>query len=170
MGIRSPTRRSSLADANERRDWRIFAEFAHRLIAQARKLYAGEHLGPNPSNTVYAFDLLLFEPGAVYVMECGCLDFERLFALHEAGAFFVTRSKSNADLRRLCPASNAQAREIVCGQTVALMGFYSREYYPRKLRRIRFKDSESRKNLAFMINLFGPSPLTVCKLYKARRF
>ena len=40
MGFREPVRRSTLADANETRDWRIYAEFAHRLIAQARKLYA----------------------------------------------------------------------------------------------------------------------------------
>src|ERR1700730_15962224 len=45
MGFRQPVRRSTLADANETRDWRIYAEFAHRLIAQARKLYADESLG-----------------------------------------------------------------------------------------------------------------------------
>ena len=56
MGIRSPVKRSTLADANERRDWRIYAEFAHRLIMQARKLYAGEDLGLDLSNTVYALD------------------------------------------------------------------------------------------------------------------
>ena len=56
MGIRTPVRRSTLADANERRDWRIHAEFAQRLIAQARKLYAEEDLGLELSNTVYALD------------------------------------------------------------------------------------------------------------------
>ena len=56
MGIRSAVRRSTLADANERRDWRIFAEFAQRLIAQARKLYAQEDLGLDLSNTIYALD------------------------------------------------------------------------------------------------------------------
>lgn len=56
MGIRSPVRRSTLADANERRDWRIYAEFAQRLIAQARTLYAGEDLGLDLDNTVYALD------------------------------------------------------------------------------------------------------------------
>ena len=56
MGIRSPIKRSTLADANERRDWRIYAEFAQRLIAQARKLYAEEDLGLDLSNTVYALD------------------------------------------------------------------------------------------------------------------
>ena len=56
MGFREPVRRSTLADANETRDWRIYAEFAHRLIAQARKLYAEESLGIELSNTVYALD------------------------------------------------------------------------------------------------------------------
>ena len=56
MGFRNPVRRSTLADANETRDWRIYAEFAQRLIAQARRLYAGESLGVDLDNTVYALD------------------------------------------------------------------------------------------------------------------
>ena len=56
MGIGSPIKRSTLADANERRDWRIYAEFAQRLITQARKLYAEEDLGLDLPNTVYALD------------------------------------------------------------------------------------------------------------------
>src|SRR5271169_6060721 len=45
MGFREPVRRSTLADANETRDWRIYAALAQTLIVQARKLYAGEDLG-----------------------------------------------------------------------------------------------------------------------------
>ena len=56
MGFRQPVRRSTLADANEARDWRIYAELAHRLIATARKLYADEDLGLELANTVYALD------------------------------------------------------------------------------------------------------------------
>jgi len=56
MGFQEPVRRSTLADANESRDWRIYAEFAQRLIAQARKLYAREDLGLELTNTVYALD------------------------------------------------------------------------------------------------------------------
>ena len=221
MGIRSPVRRSTLADANERRDWRIFAEFAQRLIAQARRLYAEEDLGLELSNTVYALDsttidlclslfpwapfrkakaavkmhtlldlrgnipsfihvsdgklhdvnvldLLLPEPAAVYVMDRAYLDYERLFTLHRAGAFFVTRAKSNADLRRVYSAPNDRPRGIVCDQTVTLSGLYSRKRYPLHLRRIRFKDPESQKTYIFLTNLFGPPPMTVCELYKAR--
>jgi hypothetical protein len=221
MGIRSPIKRSTLADANERRDWRIYAEFAQRLIAQARKLYAEEDLGLDLSNTVYALDsttidlclslfpwapfrstkaavkmhtlldlrgnipsfihvsdgklhdvnvldLMIPEPAAIYVMDRAYLDFERLFGLHEAGAFFVTRAKSNADLRRIYSAPNDRSQGIICDQTVALSGFYSHKHYPHHLRRIRFKDPETAKTLIFLTNLFGPPPTTICELYKGR--
>ncbi len=56
MGIREPVSRSTLADANAHRDWRIYAEFAQRLINQARKLYANEELGLDLTHTVYALD------------------------------------------------------------------------------------------------------------------
>ncbi len=56
MGFRKPVSRSTLADANERRDWRIYADFAQRLITQARKLYAADSFGVELSNTVYALD------------------------------------------------------------------------------------------------------------------
>ena len=56
MGFHEPIRRSTLADANESRDWRIYADFAHRRIGQARALYASDDLGLDLSNTVYALD------------------------------------------------------------------------------------------------------------------
>lgn len=221
MGIRSPIRRSTLADANERRDWRIYAEFAQRLISQARQLYAEEDLGLDLTNTVYALDsttidlclslfpwapfrstkaavkmhtlldlrgnipsfihvsdgkvhdvnaldLMIPEPAAIYVMDRAYLDFERLFALHEARAFFVTRAKSNSDLRRIYSAPSDRAQGIICDQTVALSGFYSQKSYPLHLRRIRFKDPETGKTLIFLTNLFGLPATTICELYKAR--
>jgi hypothetical protein len=56
MGIRSRISRSTLADANEKRDWRIFAEFAQVLIAEARRLYAGDEFGLQLEQTAYALD------------------------------------------------------------------------------------------------------------------
>ena len=56
MGLRHLVHRSTLADANECRNWRIYADFAQRLIAQAQQLYAQEDLGMDLSNTVYALD------------------------------------------------------------------------------------------------------------------
>jgi hypothetical protein len=56
MGIKSRVSRSTLADANEVRDWRIYAEFAQSLIGIARRLYAGEPFGVDLKDTVYALD------------------------------------------------------------------------------------------------------------------
>jgi len=221
MGFRDPVRRSTLADANEGRDWRIYAELAQRLIAQARKLYLGEDLGFDLANTVYALDsttidlclavfpwahfrtakaavkmhtlldlrgnipsfihisdgklhdvhaldLLLPEAGAIYVMDRGYVDFGRLHGLHLAGAFFVTRAKSNMDSHRVYSAPVDRAAGIICDQTIALGGHYTAKSYPEHLRRIRFRDPETAKTLIFLTNQFGLPAATVCALYKSR--
>ena len=61
MGFRGAIRRSTLADANERRDWRIYADFAQHLIATARPLYAADDLGLDLTQTIYALDATLIE-------------------------------------------------------------------------------------------------------------
>ena len=221
MGFREPMRRSTLSDANEARDWRIYADFAQGLIRQARKLYAVESLGVELSETLYALDsttidlclsvfpwalfrstkaavkmhtlldlrgaipsfihisdgklhdvnvldLLIPEAGAIYVMDRGYLDFERLHVLHQAGAFFVTRAKSNLDAHRIYSAAVDRSTGIICDQTIALNGYYSQRHYPDHLRRIRFKDAETAKALVFLTNQFVLPASTVCTLYKAR--
>ena len=88
-------------------------------------------------------------------MDRGYLDFERLHAMHLAGAFFVTRAKSNTRLHRVYSAATDRTTGILCDQTVALVGFYSRRDYPIHLRRIRFKDPETDKTLVFLTNNFA---------------
>jgi Domain of unknown function (DUF4372)/Transposase DDE domain len=221
MGFRQPVRRSTLSDANEARDWRIYADFAQTLIRQARKLYANESLGMELSDTVYALDsttidlclsvfpwalfrsakgavkmhtlldlrgaipsfihvsdgklhdvnvldLLLPEAGAIYVMDRAYLDFERLHTLHQAGAFFVTRSRARLDARRIYSAPTDRTTGIICDQTIALNGHYSHHHYPDHLRRIRFKDPESGNTLIFLTNQFALPALTISGLYRAR--
>jgi Domain of unknown function (DUF4372)/Transposase DDE domain len=221
MGFREPVRRSTLADANEMRDWRIYAELAQRLIAQARKLYVNESLGFDLGNTIYALDsttidlclslfpwahfrstkaavkmhtlldlrgsipsfihisdgklhdvhaldILLPEPTAIYVMDRGYVDFARLHVLHLAGAFFVTRTKSNMDAHRVYSAPTDRASGIIADQTIALDGHYSRQHYPEHLRRIRFKDPDTGKTLVFLTNQFTLPAATICALYKSR--
>lgn len=215
MGIRSPIKRFTLVDANERRDWRIYAEFAQRLIAQASKLCAEEGLGLDLSNTVYALDstaidlclalfplapfrstkaavkthmlldllgnipsfihisdgklhdvnaldLMMPEPAAIYVTDRAYLDFERLFTLDEAGAFFVTRAKSNSDLRRIYSAPSDRAQGVICDQTVSLSGFYSQKSFPHHLCRIRLKYPETEKTLIFLTNVLHQRPFANC--------
>ena len=221
MGFRHEIKRSTLADANELRDWRIHAEFAQCLIAQARKLYAGDSFGIELKNTTYALDsttidlclslfpwalfrttksavkmhtlldlrgnipsfihisdgklgdvnvldVLELEAGAIYVMDRGYLDFTRLYQMHGAQAFFVTRAKSNTQLRRVYSAKVDRDTGIICDQTITLTGTISRKDYPAHLRRIRFKDPETGNTLVFLTNNFVLPAVTLCALYKAR--
>ena len=221
MGLREPVRRSTLADANESRDWRIYFEFAQRLIVKARALYVGDDFGVELTNTVYALDattidlclsmfpwapfrstkaavklhtlldlrgsiptfihisdgklhdvnvldLIIIEAGAFYIMDRGYLDFERLYALDQAGGFFVTRAKRNLDARRLYSATVDRSTGLISDHTIALNGFYASKHYPAHLRRIRYRDPETHKVLVFLTNQFALPALTICALYKCR--
>jgi hypothetical protein len=221
MGFRHNVHRSTPADANESRDWRIWADLAAVLIRRARKLYLDEDLGLDLKNTVYALDattidlclslfdwapfrkakaavklhtlldlrgsipafihisdgkmhevnvldILVLEPGAFYVMDRGYLDFARLFQMHQAGAFFVTRAKSNMNARRVYSAKVDRSSGIICDQAIALNGHYAAQDYPEHLRRIRLKDPETQKTLVFLTDNTTLPPLTIAALYKSR--
>ena len=220
MGLHGKVSRSALADANESRDWRIYAEFAHALIRTARRLYAKEPLAVDLAETVYALDattidlclslfpwakfrttkaavklhtlldlrgaipsfihisdgklhdvnvldVLIAEPGAFYVMDRGYLDFERLYRLHQAQSFFVTRAKSNFKFKRLYSRPVDRSTGLLCDQEVELVVFYSRRDYPERLRRVRYRDAEGRR-LVFLTNHMTLAPLTICELYRLR--
>lgn len=221
MGFRSAVKRSTLADANESRNWLIWSDLAAVLIRRARKLYSGDALGVDLDSTVYALDsstidlclslfdwapfrstkaaiklhtlldlrgaipafihisdgklhdvnvldMLSFEAGAFYVMDRGYVDFERLYALHQAGAFFVTRAKSPMDARRVYSTPTDRSTGVISDQKVMLNGYYSARKYPEHLRRIRFKDPETGKTLVFLTNNTALPPLTIAALYKSR--
>ena len=221
MGFRSPVRRSTLADANEGRDWHIWADLAALLIKRARKLYCNDSFGIELHNTVYALDattidlclslfpwapfrstkaavrlhtlldlrgniptfihisdgrtheinvldMLIAEAGAFYVMDRGYLDFSRLFALHQAGAFFVTRAKRGMNAHRVYSMPSDRDTGVICDQRIMLDGFYIGQDYPEQLRRIRFKDPESGKTLVFLTNNTVLPALTIAALYKGR--
>lgn len=113
-------------------------------------------------------DFMPIEAGAFYVMDRGYLDFTRLYALHQAGGFFVTRAKANMNARRIYSAQVDRSTGVICDQTILLNGFYATQHYPENLRRIRFKDVESGKTLIFLTNNFVLPPLTIAALYKNR--
>jgi hypothetical protein len=220
MGVRGTVSRSALADANESRDWRIFAEFAHALIRTARQLYAKDSLSVDLAETVYALDattvdlclslfpwakfrttkaavklhtlldlrgaipsfihisdgklhdvnvldVLIAEPGSFYVMDRAYLDFERLYRLHQAASFFVTRAKSNFKFKRVYSRPIDRSTGLLCDQEVQLVVFYSQQGYPERLRRIRYRDAEGRR-LVFLTNHMTLEPLTICELYRCR--
>jgi hypothetical protein len=221
MGIRSRVVRSTLSDANEQRDWRIYADFAQALIRIARPLYAEEDLGLELDNTVYALDastidlclsvfpwalfrstksavklhtlldlrgniptfihisdgklhdvnvldILLPEAGAFYIMDRGYVDFERLFTLHMASAFFVIRAKSNTQYQRRYSRPVDKSTGVKCDQTIVLTGVNTATDYPQPLRRIKYHDENTGKTFNFLTNNFAIPAQTVADLYRYR--
>jgi hypothetical protein len=221
MGIRGNVSRTNLADANENRDWRIYAEFAQSLIGVARQLYAEDDLGLDLDGTVYALDsttislcLALFpwadyqktkaavnihtlldlrgaipafilvsdgllhdvnildlfspDPGAFYVMDRAYVDFKRLFAINQAGAFFVTRAKKPLKFKRLSSWPVDKSVGLICDQRIELTFYNSKRAYPKALRRVRLKDPDTGKKLVFLTNNFEVTAQTVCELYRSR--
>ena len=118
----------------------------HTLLDLRGSIPSFIHVSDGKLADVHALDLLVPEPGAIYVMDRGYVDFARLHAMHQAGAFFVTRAKSNMKAHRRYSAPTDRTTGIVCDQTIALDGHYSRQHYPERLRRIRFRDAETGTN------------------------
>jgi IS4 transposase len=140
----------------------------HRLLDLRGNIPSFIHISDGKLADVRALDLLTLEPGAIYVMDRGYVDFGRLHAMHRSGAFFVTRAKSNMNFHRRYSAPADRTTGILCDQTIALGGHYARQHYPERLRRIRFRDTETGKALIFLTNNFDLPALTIAALYKNR--
>lgn len=221
LGFRERVAKSTLADANEQRDWRLWEDLAKGLMRKARVLYAGEDLGWELENTVYALDSttidlslslfpwadfrstkagikmhtqldlrgpiptcihitgarkadfhlldnLLYEAGAFYVMDRGYMDFARLARIVLAGAFFVTRAKSNLRFTRHRSLSRDCWEGVLSDQVGSPSLPKAAADFPYPLRRVRYFDAESSKHLVFLTNNLEIPALTVAKLYKSR--
>ena len=221
LGIRGGVARSTLADANEKRDWRIYQDFALSLIEVARKLYSHDSFGVELSNTTYALDSTIidvclslfpwarfqrdqaavklhtvldlrgsipsfvhisegnatdltlldriaFEPGSFYIMDRGYTDFARLYAIHNAQAFFVIRAKANLRYRCLGSQPVDKASGLRCDQRIALCGEFTDSKFPSALRRVKFYDANNDKLLVFLTNHFDLSAANVAALYRCR--
>jgi len=140
----------------------------HTLLDLRGAIPAFIHISDGKLHDVNVLDLLSFEAGAFYVMDRGYVDFARLHALHQAGAFFVTRAKSPMDARRVYSAATDRSTGVISDQRVMLNGYYSARKYPEHLRRIRFKDPVTGKTLIFLTNNTALPALTIAALYKSR--
>jgi len=222
LGFRSTIARTTLADANESRDWRIYADFAQTLLVKAQRLYAQDPLGDDLAQTAYALDsttielcLSLFpwapamhagcggiklhtmldlrsampcfmsfspsrrhdvhlldecpiQPGAIYVMDRGYLDFARLYRLHCAGAHFLMRTKKNLRVSRRYSHLVSDPDTTVCDQTVVLTRPVARANYPQPLRRVRLRDPEKGTSIVLLTNQFQRSASDLGTLYRHR--
>lgn len=221
LGFREAVAKSTLADANQERDWRLWEDLAKGLMRKARTLYAGEDLGLELANTVYALDsttidlsltlfpwadfrstkagikmhtqldlrgpiptciyitsarqhdvrwldTLFFEPGAFYVMDRGYMDFKRLHGIACAGAFFVTRAKDNLRFSR----QHSRPVDYPAGLRSDQIGkptlAKARDAFPSPLRRVRYFDQETQRDLVFLTNHLEIPAITVAQIYRLR--
>lgn len=154
-------------------DWAPFrstkaAVKMHTLLDLRGAIPAFIHISDGKMGDVKVLDMLPIEAGAFYVMDRGYLDCGRLFKLHQAGAYFVTRAKRGMNARRVYSSKTDRSTGVICDQPIRLNGFYVSKEYPEHLRRIRFKDPETGKTLVFLTNNTLLDALTIAALYKKR--
>jgi len=213
--------KSTLADANKCRDYRIYEEFAKSLMQRARREYAGTELAIEVDNAVYALDastidltLSVFpwakfrktkgaiklhamidlrgnipafliitdgkvhdvkatpqipiEPAGIYLVDRAYIDFEWLRTIDQASAFFVTRLKRAIKWTRVVSHPVAKTLGLRSDQEILLFSKQSKAKYPKRLRRVTFRDEIQNRTLVFLSNNFSLSAEIIAALYKAR--
>jgi len=213
---------STLARANENRDYRIYQDLAQLLIEKARKLYVNDNdfkieldgavyvldstiidlclatfkwayfeLGKSavkihtqldlrgniPSfflvttaktHDINFLDFLEFEAGAFYIMDRGYLDFERLWKINEAKAYFIIRAKGSLSFQRMYTRPADKSSGIRCDQIIRLKHYYSKKHYPEKLRRVKYFDKETNRYYIYLTNHLDLDAKSIADLYKHR--
>ena len=140
----------------------------HTLLDLRGNIPTFIHISDGRTGEVTVLDQLVPEAGAFYVMDRGFLDFRRLYRLHQAGSFFVTRSRSNTKVQRRYSRPVDRSTGLICDQTVFLTGKFTPDYYLAPLRRIRYKDPQTETTLTFLTNNFNLPALTITELYRCR--
>jgi len=220
-GILAAPARSTLADANQNRDYRIFEDTALAMIATAtaelpvdmglRRLRAKAYaidsttvdlclalfpwahfrrrkaaikahtvfdvgvgipvfvrISHGKTHDLWMLDQIAPQPGAFYMLDKGYIDFARLYRIHQAGAFFVTRAKRNIDFTVRERRKVRQGGPVTSDRLVRLRGPKSRGLYPDTLRLVRYVDPESGRRLVFLTNNLTLDARTVALLYRRR--
>lgn len=222
VGLRSKIARSTIADANESRDWHIFADFCHYLIQWAETLYQdNESFKLDLKNAVYAvdsttidlclslfpwakfrknkgavklhtqlnlktllpkdieitdglchdvniLDRIIFELNSIYVLDRGYVDFQRLHGIHASKAYFVVRAKKNMRFKRILSSKIDKTTGVQCDQTIKFAGVVASKDYPERIRRVKYRDSQTRKVFVYLTNHFDLAPEMIAELYKNR--
>ena len=140
----------------------------HTLLDVRARIPSIIIITPGKVHDVNILDGFPFEPGSLYVMDRGYVDFRRLHYIQEASAFFVTRAKTNFRFRRVSAQPSDKSVGILCDQTIALTGYYAQKNYPEKLRRIRYFDAGTQKEFVFITNNLVLPAIVIAKIYKSR--
>lgn len=218
LGMGKNVSRSSLARANQDRDYHIFEEYAYYLVSQAREIRTTNifNLGGN----VYAFDSttidlclsvfwwakfrkrkggikvhtlydvetqipaffhiteasvhdskamkeIPYETGSYYIFDRAYNNFKMLCKIHQIGAYFVIRAKSNLQYKSI-KWKRRLPKNVLSDLTIELTGFYPKQYYPESLRLVKYWDEQQEREFVFLTNATHISALQVAELYKNR--
>ncbi len=140
----------------------------HTLLDLRGNIPSFVHISDGKMHEVNALDTLPIEAGAFYLLDRGYLDFTRLYAMHTAGAFFVTRTKSNTKFkRRYSRRVVREATNVVFDQIGTLPLYQASKAYPQMVRCVRVKDEDG-KRITFLTNNMALPAATIAALYKSR--
>ena len=222
LGIGRAFDKSTIARANENRDWRIFRDFALKLIEKARALCGDDNLlDLKLKGSIYALDATVIDlclnvfwwakfrstkaalklhtildlktaipeyifitdgsvhevktldyfslpAGSYLVMDKAYIDFARLSRIAGERTNFVVRAKDNMKYRVIARRITDKKKGVICDQTIVLTSPATSKKYPKRLRRIRYFDSETGNTIVFLTNNFKLAALTIAALYKNR--
>ena len=223
LGIKQNVDHTTLSRANEKRDWRIFADFGEYLIKLVRPLYAKSPIpnidikneifaldsttislsinlfgwakgkysrgavkvhtlldlrGSIPAfilitdgkyNDSNALDVIVPNESAIYLMDKAYIDFEALYRIHNANAYFVSRAKTSLKYDVVEQNFNIdESTGLRTDKTIVLNGYKSKKLYPEKLRLVDFYDKETDNYLVFITNNLDVTAMEVAYLYKNR--
>lgn len=140
----------------------------HTLYDVKTSIPSFVHITAGDVHDVNGLDELTYEAGAYYILDRGYVDFERLHTINQHKAFFVTRAKKNTQLIRMYSSKVNKKAGIRNDQIVKLSGFYPKQYYPEKIRRIKFYDKERERSFIFLTNNLTLKAIDIAALYKYR--
>ena len=218
LGLGKNVSKSSLARANQDRDYRIVEEFAYYMMNETRQKRVSDifKLGGN----VYAFDSttidlclsvfwwakfrkkkggikvhtlydietqvpaffhiteasvhdskamkeIPYESGSYYIFDRAYNNFKMLYKIHQIQAFFVIRAKKNLQYK-VIKWKRRLPKNVLSDILIELTGFYPNQYYPERLRLVKYWDEEQKREFVFLTNAMHISALQVAELYKNR--
>ncbi len=140
----------------------------HTLLDLRGNIPTFIHITAGKVHDVNVLDILIPEPGAFYIMDRGYVDFKRLHTMHNTGAFFLIRAKSNTLYKRRYSHKVDTSGGVICDQAIVLTGLKTSVDYPQALRRVKYHDTDTGKTFNFLTNNFTISAQTVADLYKQR--
>jgi hypothetical protein len=126
------------------------------------------HITEANVHDINAMNVIDYEPFAYYIFDRAYVDYERLFRIEKAKAYFVVRAKSNVKFKRMYSQKVDKTTGIKYDQIGKIDGFYTSKDYPTKIRKVKFLDSDNNKMLIFLTNNFELPSQDIALLYKQR--